>query len=439
MGEAHFWGASPLTITTSKRELNRDKGTTMQDFFKQQSDWLKTWQDSQQKLTEQYANWTGKWMENTLGKQEKEEPDFFENWFQAQRDLVDQFNEFSKHLHEMINCNWGDKVPADVLKLLNFGFFEEFYKNWLSNLKFPGGMQNPLNMFGGWPDTTNFFYSFMGQDNPFFSVFNKAQFTEDLDQVLGMLQSGWAPGLSPFNNILTGYRELFGQLYETTTAQSVEKFAESFETWKKEMEKYLLAPKVGVNREITHEISKGLMLSLDYVQSYGRMARRVEATFRKAGSRFQAKLSELALKDKPVPKFTDFYTLWTDENEAVFREVLNSKEFAKIQGEFTNAGNRMKIQWRKLAEKALESTPIALNRDLDLAIAEIHQLKRDMRSLKRELKEKEKETRKAREAQATAEETAKMAKAIAEKVAKEAKTAPRTPTPSTRKTNPKAE
>ncbi|MCK4537106.1 MAG: hypothetical protein KAT93_08835 [Desulfuromonadales bacterium] len=184
------------------------KGTTMQDFFKQQSDWLKTWQDSQQKLTKQYAKWT----ENTLGKQKKKEPDFFESWSQAQHDLVDQFNEFSKHLPEMINCNLGDKVPADVLKLLNFGFFEEFYKNWLSNLKFPGGMQNPLNMSGGWPDTTNFLYSLMGQDNPFFSVFNNAQFTEELNRTLGMLQSGWAPGLSPFNNILTGYQDLFGQL-----------------------------------------------------------------------------------------------------------------------------------------------------------------------------------------------------------------------------------
>ncbi|MCK4537107.1 MAG: hypothetical protein KAT93_08840 [Desulfuromonadales bacterium] len=222
-----------------------------------------------------------------------------------------------------------------------------------------------------------------------------------------------------------------------------------------------MAPKVGVNREIAHEISKGLTLSLDYVQSYDRMARLMEATFRKAGTRFQAKLSELALKDEPVTKFTDFCTLWTDENEAVFREVLGSKEFAKIQGEFVSAGNWLKIQWRNLAEKALEPTPIALNRDLDLAIAEIHQLKRDMRSLKRELKEKEKETREARETQATAgeaakmakaaaeeaakmakaaaEEAAKMAKAAAEEAAKMAKAAAGTPTGSTRKTNPKAE
>jgi len=60
-----------------------------------------------------------------------------------------------------------------------------------------------------------------------------------------------------------------------------------------------------------------------------------------------------------------------------------------------------------LTVRALEPTPIALKRDLDLAIAEITQMKRDMRILQRELRENGKETRAAREAQAAAEEEAK--------------------------------
>ncbi len=149
------------------------------------------------------------------------------------------------------------------------------------------------------------------------------------------------------------------------------------------------------------------------------MARLVEATSRKAGIRFQTKLSELAVKNKPVNKFTDLCSLWAVENESVFLEVLGSEEFAKLQGDLVDAGHRLKIQWNKLAEKALEPTPIALKRDLDLAIAEIHQLKRDMRTFQRELKEKEEEARVAREAQVAAEEEAKKAK-IAVKAAEAA-------------------
>jgi hypothetical protein len=99
----------------------------MQDFFKQQAEWLNAWQGSQEKLAKQYAEQGSEWMESVLG-QKKPEPDFFEGWFKSQGDLVDQFMEFSKRLQEMISRSFGDKLPPDVLKLMNTSFFEEFYK-----------------------------------------------------------------------------------------------------------------------------------------------------------------------------------------------------------------------------------------------------------------------------------------------------------------------
>jgi len=232
------------------------------------------------------------------------------------------------------------------------------------------------------------------------------------------------------SDIVNGYQEFFSKMFESTTSQSTEKLAEVFDTWAQEMEKHLSAPKLGINRELAHEISQLLVLSQNYIQASIKMARLVEATGRKAGIRFQTKLSEAALENKPVNKFVDLCALWSVENEAVFTEVMGSQEFAKLQGDFVNAGHRLKIHWNKLAERALEPTPIALKRDLDLVIAEITQLKRDMRTLQRELRENGKETRVAREAQAAAEEevkktkiAAKAAEAAAVREAKKAKAA----------------
>lgn len=382
----------------------------MQEFFKQQTDWLKTWQESQEKLTKQYAGWSREWAENVFGDQKKE-PDFFEGWFKAQSALVEQFTEFSRRLHEMINNIWGDKVPAEVLKFMNISFFEEFYKNWLSNVEMPGGMKNPLGMDGGWQQATSFLRSFLDKDHPLFSAFNNTQFTDHMSRIFGMLQGALGREESAFSNIVSGYQDLFNKMIESTTVQGTEKLAEGFEAWAKEMEKYLSAPKLGINRELAHDMSQALLMSQNYIQSYIKMMRLIEATSRKAGIRFQAKLSELALKKKAVNKFVDLCALWAVENESVFLEIMGSDEFAKVQGDFINAGHRLKIQWNKLAEKALEPTPIALKRDLDLAIADIHQLKRDMRAIQRALRESEKEVRVAREAQAAAEEEAKKAKA----------------------------
>lgn len=390
----------------------------MQDFIKKQTDWLKTWQENQESLTKQYAGMSEEWTRNILGGKRKD-PDFFEGWFKSQGDLEDQFREFGKRMNEMIGNLWSNRIPGDVLKFVNVSFFEEFYKNWLSNIELPGGIKNPLGMNGGMQQATQFLRSFIEKENPFFSSFSSSRMSDQMSQMFGLFQGALGQGGGPFSGMLSGYQDIFGKLFESSTAQSAEKLAEGFETWSKEIMKHLSAPKLGINREQTQEISQALVLSQSYMQSFVKMAQLVEKTTRKAGSRFQAKLSEEAIKNRPVTKFTDFCALWAAENEAVFLEVMATPEFAQTQGDFIDAGHRLKIQWNKLAEKALEPSPIALKRDLDLAIAEIHQLKRDMKTFKRELRVIEKDAQSAHDAQTVAAETAKKAQ-IAVKAAEAA-------------------
>jgi class III poly(R)-hydroxyalkanoic acid synthase PhaE subunit len=393
-----------------------------QEKFKQQTDWLKTWQESQQTLNNQYAGWSEKWTETMLGNR-KNDPDYFEGWFKSQKGLEEQFREFSTRLNDMISTLWSGKVSPEVLKFMNVSFFEEFYRNWLATLELPGGVKNPLGIEGGWQQATNFLRSFMEKDHPFFSSFSNTKITDQISRVFGMMQGALGKEEGAFSDMMSGYQELFGKLFDSTTAQSTEKLASGFEAWAKEMEKHLSAPKLGINREMAHDMSQALVLSQKYIQSYSKMARIIEETSRKAGVRFQTKLSELALKNKPVNKFADLCALWAVENESVFVEVMNTQEYARIQGDFVDAGHRLKIQWNKLAEKALEPTPIALKRDLDLAIAEIQHMKRTMRTFQNELRNVGKEAQGAREAQSVAEIEARMAREAQTSAEEKVKTA----------------
>lgn len=385
----------------------------MSDLFKQQADWLTTWQESQEKLMKQYAGAGEAWM-SMLGKNQKEpgffESDFFKGWFKPQGDLEGQFREFSQSLNEMVSKAWGDKIPAEMQKFMNISSMGEFYKNWLSSLELPGGMKTPLGMDGGWQQATDFLQSFLEKNNSYFSSFSNTNTTGQMSRVLGMMLGTLGQEEGALSDMLNGYQEFFSKMYESTTAQSTEKLTEVFDKWAKEMEKHLSAPKLGINRELAHDMSQMLVLSQDYIRAYSKMARLVEATGRKAGIRFQSKLSEAALKNKPVDKFADLCALWSLENEAVFTEVMGSQEFAKLQGDFLDSGHSLKIHLNILMERALEPTPIALKRDLDLAIAEITQMKRDMRILQRELRENGKVSRVAREAQAAVEEESKRKK-----------------------------
>jgi poly(hydroxyalkanoate) synthase III subunit E len=380
------------------------KGGNMADFFEQQADWLKTWQESQETLLKQYSGLGEEWMAKILGTSKKD-PDSSKDGVHYQGVLEEQYREFSQRMNEMVVNAWGGKIPAEMSKFMDISFFGEFYKNWLSSLQLPEGMKN-----SGWQQATDFLHSFLEKNNPFFSSFNNSNIAGQMSRFLGMMLGTLGQEEGAISNILTGYQDLFSKMFESTTAESIEKLAGAFDSWALEMEKRLSAPKMGINRELAHDMSQLLVLSQDYIRAYSKIARLVEATGRKAGLRFQAKLSELALKNKPVDKFVDLCALWSVENEAIFTEVMASEEFAKIQGDFLDAGHRLKIHLNMLAERALEPTPIALKRDLDLAIEEITQLKRDMRILQRELRENGKETRMARVAQAAAEEELKKTK-----------------------------
>ena len=379
----------------------------MQDYFKQQAEWLNTWQEQQQKLTKEYASWSENLTQGFEGASEQQIPTNFEDLLKSQQELFEQFTSFGTNLQQNIQQAWGDKLPTELLQQFKFNLLQEFYKSWLGNMKFPGGMQNPFMGGQNWADPSSFLNNFMKQEHPFFSTFSSNNMTDELQKMFGMfgmLKGSGMPGGDLYSQLFTNFQGIFNQLTNAGTSQSFDKLLETFTSWKEQTDKYLLAPQVGINRETAQDFSKAISLSLDYIKSTATMGKLIEETARKSGNRFQAKLVERSLNNEPPIKFSDFCSLWTKENEAVFLDVFGSEEYAKIQGEFTSAGMRLKIQVNKLVEKVLDDTPIALKRDIDLAAGEILQLKRELRKSRKQQQELADEAKTAQEAVAASEQ-----------------------------------
>ncbi len=419
----------------------------MDNFFKQQADWLNTWQEQQQKLTKQYANWGEELAKGFQGSPLKQAPTSVEELLKAQQELFEQFTNFGAELQKNIQQLWGDQLPSDLFRQFNFNILQEFYKNWLANMKLPGGIQNPFMGGQSWPDPSSFLNSVMSQEHPFFSFFSKRNLTDEFQQLFGLLQGSKLPGGDLYSQLFTTYQGFFNQLANTTTGQGFDKLLESFTSWKEQADKYLLAPQVGLHRETAHEVAEAVSLSLDYLQAFATMGKLIEETARKAGNRFQAKLVERSLNNDPPLKFNDFCALWTKENEAIFLDVFGSKEYAITQRNFTSAGLRLKIQLNSLVEKLLDQTPIALKRDLDLAAKEISQLKRELRQSRKQQQALAAEATAAKEAVALNEQRfldleATLAKVqaqaeAAEQAAKTAAEQQTKPAPKTRATGAK--
>ncbi len=376
----------------------------MQDFFKQQSDWLNTWKEQQEKLAKQYASWGEDLTQGVSGATKHQVPTNLEELMQVQQDLLAQFTSFGSNLQQNMQQALAGKLPEEMLKQFNFNMLQEFYKSWLGNLQFPGGMQNPFAAGQNWADPSSFLNNFIKQENPFFSTFSSSNLTDELQKMFGLLQGSNLPGGDLYSQLFTNFQGFFNQLANAGTSQAFDKLLETFSSWKEQTDKYLLAPQVGINREKAQDFSKAISLSLDYIQSFATMSKLIEETARKSGNRFQAKLVERSLNNEPPIKFSDFCSLWTKENEAVFLDVFSTEEFAKTQGEFTASGLRLKMQMNKLVEQVLDQTPIALKRDVDLAAKEILQLKRDLRQSRKKQQELAAEARVAQDAAAAGEQ-----------------------------------
>jgi len=379
----------------------------MQDFFKQQAEWLKTWQGQQQELTKQYASWGEDLTKGFQGATTQQIPGNFEELLKTQQDLLAQFTQFGSTLQQNLQQAWGDKMPTELLQQFKFNMLQEFYKSWLGNMKFPGGLQNPFMGSQNWADPSSFLNNFINQEHPFFSTFSNNNMTDQLQKMFGMfgmLQGSKVPGGDLYSQMFTRFQDIFNQLGNAGSNQSFDKLLETFTSWKEQTDNYLLAPQVGINRETAQDVSKAISLSFDFVKSFAIMSKMIEKTARKSGNRFQAKLVERSLNNEPPIKFSDFCNLWTKENEAVFLDVFASEEYANIQAEFSAAGFRLKIQMNKLIEKALADTPIAMKRDVDLAAKEIMQLKRDLRQARKLQQEQAADVVAARNAAAASEQ-----------------------------------
>jgi hypothetical protein len=386
----------------------------MQDFFMQQAEWLKTWQKQQQKLTKQYAAWGEGLAQGAQGDFSQKLPGNFEELVKAQQELFEQFTGFGQQMQQNLQQLWGDKLPSELLRQFNFNLLQEFYKNWLGNMKFPGGLSNPFMSGQNWTDPASFMNDFLKNEHPFFSTFSNFNMADEMQKVFGMfgmLQGAKLPGGDMFSQLFTTYQGFFNQLANTGTSKGFDKLLETFNGWKEQADNYLLAPQVGLNRETAQELSRIVSLSLAYIEAFAKMGKLIEETSRKSGNRFQAKLVERSLNNEPPIKFTDFCSLWTKENEAVFLEVFGSEEFAKTQADFASAGLRLKMQADKLVEKLVDQTPIALKRDVDLAAGEIIQLKRDLRQSRKQQAVLAAECKTVREAFASGEERYKQMEA----------------------------
>ncbi|MCM8594906.1 poly(R)-hydroxyalkanoic acid synthase subunit PhaE [Accumulibacter sp.] len=118
--------------------------------------------------------------------------------------------------------------------------------------------------------------------------------------------------------------------------------------------------------------------SLKFHTAFGEaLAKAVEATVEE--------LAKLAAKGEKITAVRDLMRLWYRTADASLQVTFNSQEFLDAQNEFTKAQQAYKLTQRVVIEDVLRGLDIPTRSEIDEAYKVIHDLKKEVRALRKQL------------------------------------------------------
>ncbi|MBL8398988.1 MAG: hypothetical protein JNL84_12750 [Candidatus Accumulibacter sp.] len=118
--------------------------------------------------------------------------------------------------------------------------------------------------------------------------------------------------------------------------------------------------------------------SLEFHTAFAKaLAKAVEATIEE--------LSKLAAKGEKITTVRDLMRLWYRTADGSLLITFNSKEFLDIQNQFSLAQQQYKLSQRAVVEDIFRSFDIPTRTEIDDAYKVIHDLKKEVRALRKEL------------------------------------------------------
>lgn len=109
------------------------------------------------------------------------------------------------------------------------------------------------------------------------------------------------------------------------------------------------------------------------------MAKAVEATIERLG--------EMKAKGETISTVRGLMKLWFTTADGTLMHIFNSPEFLAVQNEMTEANNQYRIHQRAVLEDVLHTLDIPTRSEIDDAYKIIHDLKQEVRTLKKAVNE----------------------------------------------------
>ncbi len=343
-----------------------------QDWMKFQQQWMKNWQDVMKNadtknpwFQSSYDAWNKMMGEYNPFKVNKfmsaSTRDVFEKIFNSNKLYIGVYEQWEKFNEEILKPGTEDyKKNMDQL----VDRFNDIFMNNLIPL-LPKEMQ-----------------SLMVNSQSYFNTYLKT-----LENFVG-------PWAYAYENIADIYMEA---LYKDPM-----KLSDALKEWQKAYDQtfgvLVTSPVVGSSREMLEQNNRAVDAMIDMLISVAEfMTKALSVGYKYSQEAFEDYFESVENGEEPKT-FNEFYKMWSNRVEKAIETYFYTDEFSKLIAKTADSAMIFKIEYDKVIEKALKDFPIVTKSEVDNVYKNVYDLRREVRSLKKELEqlqaEKEKSTEK---------------------------------------------
>ena len=289
--------------------------------------------------------------------------------------------------------------PFDASKMMGAGTREVFEKILNSNKLYLGAYEQ-------WKKFNDDFLkpgsdSYKENLNQLVDQFNEI-FTNNLIPLLPKEMQGlMVNSQSYFNTYLKTLENFLGpwsfayqniaEIYMESIYKDPMKLSDALKEWKDAYNKtfgvLVKSPVVGSSRELIEQNNKAVDSMVDMLISVSEfMTKALSVGYKYSQEVFEEYLDSVDKGEDPKT-FNEFYKMWSKHVENAIENYFYTDEFSKLIAKAADSYMIFKIESDKLIEKSLSDSPIVTKSEVDNVYKNVYELRREVRSLKKELEE----------------------------------------------------
>ncbi len=303
---------------------------------------------------------------------------FQQNTMENFKQLTDFYNNFFKNF---------TGSPAEILQKMNqsMEIYNNLSKVWesLNAKNFTPDFEGVQKIFDQWSSQ---YWKFIEDHyiahlpEPLQRTYKQfSEVTESYQMVMKNFFMPWTEKSDQFNDLF----------FKMSSMNNFDSFIAVVKLWKENYDrsykKLLNMPSMGINRELLEKqhdgIDKTITFMTTYMEFFGQVFKVSQETMLKVITDY----SEMLKEGKQPKTMEEFNKYWAREIDKSFDKIYLTDDFSKLISTVVDSTMELKKESDKLMEEYMAILPIPKKSDMDSLHKTIYNLKKEVRTLKKEL------------------------------------------------------